>query len=365
MNRSLLAGLGVAPPADLVLDLGSTHPSSHGALQLALELDGDVVVRADPHVGLLHRGVEKLFEVRDYRQVLALADRHDWTSAFANELGIALAVERLMGLQAPERAVWLRTLLAELTRVASGLAFLSASLPGLAGAAERDALQGLLEEATGGRLHLMANRVGGLAADVPAGWPDRAARVLDRLDAALPGLAALLEESLGATRGLGVLPASAALAYGCSGAVARASGVDVDVRRDDPYLAYAELAVPVVLGEAGDVLDRFRGLLAGVRGALGLARDCLQRLPGGPVDVRLPKSVRPPEGSTYAWTEGPLGASGYWLVSRGGTTPWRLAMRTPSFNHVSALPALLPGVRLPDLPVVLASLFFVLGDVDK
>jgi NADH-quinone oxidoreductase subunit D len=164
---------------------------------------------------------------------------------------------------------------------------------------------------------------------------------------------------------VGVLALADVLSYGVSGPVARASGLDVDLRRDDPYLAYADLPVPVVTATAGDVPARFGCLLGQVAGALDLVDACLDALPPGPVDVRLPKSVRPPEGSTYCWTENPLGAMGYYLVSRGGTTPWRLAMRTASFNNVSVLPVLLPGVRLRDLPVVLASLFFVLGDVDK
>ncbi|MEZ2040345.1 hypothetical protein, partial [Acinetobacter baumannii] len=271
-----------------------------------------VVVQAEPLVGLLHRGAEKLFAVRDYRQVLVLANRHDWLSAFSNELGIALAVERMMGLDVPERAVWLRTLLAELNRVLNHLVFLGASLPGTAGAPEREAVQAVMEEATGGRLHYMANRIGGLLQDVPAGWTGRVRAAVQRGRAALPALSAGLDEALGATAGVGVLSAADVLSYGVSGPVARASGVDVDLRRDDPYLAYGELDVPVVLSEAGDVLSRFRCVLGQVGVSLDLADTCLDRLPAGPVDVRLPKSVRAPEGSTYCWTENPLGAMGYY-----------------------------------------------------
>ena len=365
MTRELVVGVGGASGADLVLDLGAAHPSTHGALRVALEIDGEVVVRADPVVGLLHRGAEKLFEVRDYRQVLVLANRHDWLSAFSNELGIALAVERMMGLQVPERAVWLRTLLAELNRVLSHLMFLGGSLPGFPAFAEREAVQAVMEEATGGRLHYMANRIGGLLQDVPAGWTARVRVAVSGVRAALPGLGVAVDDGLGRTAGVGVLAAATCLSYGVTGPVARASGIDVDLRRDDPYLAYGLLDVPVVLREGGDVLSRFACLLEQVAVSLDLVDACLDRLPGGPIDVRLPKSVRAPEGATYAWTENPLGAMGYYLVSRGQPTPWRLAMRTASFNHVSVLPELLPGVLLRDLPVVLASLFFVIGDVDK
>ena len=187
----------------------------------------------------------------------------------------------------------------------------------------------------------------------------------------LPDLDAAVREHLAPrAEGVGVLDPAAVLSYGVSGVVARASGVDVDLRRDDPYLAYPELgfgepALPVVLGRRGDARERFRCLLEQVPVSLDLVEACLRDLPGGPVDVRLPKTVRAPEGSVYRWTENPVGAMGYYLVSRGERTPWRLAMRTASFNNVSALPHLLPGVRLPDLVTVLSSLFFVIGDIDK
>ena len=365
VTRELLAGVGVASAADLVLDLGASHPSTHGALRVALVLDGDVITAAEPVVGLLHRGAEKLFEVRDYRQALVLANRHDWLSAFSNELGIAIAVERMMGLEVPDRAQWLRTLLAELNRVLSHLMFLGASLPGFPCFAEREGVQTVLEEATGGRMHYMANRVGGLLQDVPAGWTGRVRAAVDAVRRVWPALASTLGSSLGRTAGVGVLAATDVLSYGVTGPVARASGVDVDLRRDDPYLMYDALDVPVVTGVDGDVLTRFRCLLDQVAVSLDLSDSCLDRLPPGPVNVRLPKSVRAPEGATYCWTENPLGAMGYYLVSRGATTPWRLAMRTASFNNISVLPVMLPGVRLADLPIVLASMFFVIGDVDK
>ena len=365
VTRELLAGVGVASAADLVLDLGASHPSTHGALRVALVLDGDVITAAEPVVGLLHRGAEKLFEVRDYRQALVLANRHDWLSAFSNELGIAIAVERMMGLEVPDRAQWLRTLLAELNRVLSHLMFLGASLPGFPCFAEREGVQTVLEEATGGRMHYMANRVGGLLQDVPAGWTGRVRAAVDAVRRVLPALASTLGSSLGRTAGVGVLAAGDVLSYGVTGPVARASGVDVDLRRDDPYLMYDALDMPVVTGVDGDVLTRFRCLLDQVAVSLDLSDSCLDRLPPGAVNVRLPKSVRAPEGATYCWTENPLGAMGYYLVSRGATTPWRLAMRTASFNNISVLPVMLPGVRLADLPIVLASMFFVIGDVDK
>lgn len=371
-----VVGIGVLDPtsADVVLELGDQHPSSHGALRLALTLDGDRVVTAEPIVGYMHRGAEKLFEVRDYRQLVMLANRHDWLSAFSNELGIVLACERMLGMEVPTRATWLRTLLAELNRLTNGLLFLGA-FPVSHGELEplraahraREAVVRVVEEATGGRLHVVANRVGGLLMDVPAGWTSRVASCLDLVRHELDLLDAALASDAFRTRtlGVGVLDPQVVSAYGVTGPAARASGVDVDLRRDDPYLAYPELDLCVVTRTAGDAHARFEVLAEQLRVSVDLVAQCLPRLPSGPVSLPLPKSLRVPVGTTWSWTENPLGAMGYYLVSRGQKTPWRLAMRTPSFNNVSALPALLPGVAVADLTTVLASLFFVIGDLDK
>lgn len=360
-----LVAVGAAAHATgaTVLALGPHHPSAHGVLQVALTVEDDVVVTADPVVGFLHRGAEKLFEVRDYRQLVMLANRHDWLSAFSSELGICLAVERMLGMQVPDRATWLRTLLAELNRVLNHLAFLGASDAGAQlGLREREALQHVMEEATGGRVHYQFNRIGGLAADVPAGWTDRVRAALEGVRGLLPTLAASVDEI---PRDAGLLDRDVALAHGVSGAVARGSGLDLDLRRDEPYLAYGSLDVPVTVRTEGDAHARFVCVLAQVSSAVDLAHACLDRLPPGQIALRLPKTVKAPEGSTYAWTENPLGIQGYYLVSRGDRTPWRLAMRTASFNNVSALGSALPGTRLSDLVTVLASFFFVIGDIDK
>jgi NADH-quinone oxidoreductase subunit D len=376
VRRELRAGVGPSAlvEADLVLDLGPQHPTTHGGLQLALVLEDDVVVRAEPVVGFQHRGAEKLFEVRDYRQVLVLANRHDWLSAFGNELGIALAVERMLGLELPPRAAWLRTLMAELNRVAASLLFvgglrLDGDPAAVHGLREREAVLAVLEEHTGGRVHFMANQVGGLKQEVPAGWPARVRDVVAELRTALPALHDLVEGA-GHLRDVGVLAPEHAVSHGASGPVARASGVDLDLRRDDPYLAYGPLRfgseeLPVVLGTAGDSWSRVDCLVRQLAVSLDVVEACLDGLPGGPVNVRLPKTVRAPEGETYAWTENPLGAQGYYLVSRGSVTPYRLAMRTASSAHASLLPAVLPGTHLRDVASVLGTLFLVAGDIDK
>lgn len=375
-TRTFSLGAAAEGTADVVLDISPQHPSAHGGLKLAVTLDGDRIRTAEPLVGFMHRGAEKLFEVRDYRQIIMLAGRHDWLSSFASELGVVLAVERMLGMDVPPRAVWLRTLLAELNRVLNHLMFLAggaletgAAPAAVAGFHGREVLQDLMEQATGGRVHFMFNRVGGVANDVPRGWPKACAAVVAQVRALvraeLDPLVRTDEEFGARTRGLGVLRVDDVPAYGVSGPVARASGFDLDLRRDDPYLAYPELELRVVLGAAGDAHERFRCLLEQIHVSLDLAEQCLERLPRGPVAVKLPKTVRAPEGHTYVWTENPPGAMGYLLVSRGQPTPWRLAMRTASFNNVSALPAVLPGTRVADLVTVLTSMFFVTGDIDR
>src|SRR5215207_11492854 len=256
------SGAGELATTDMVLNIGPQHPSTHGVLRLRLTLDGEVIKGCEPIIGYMHRGAEKLFEVRDYRQILVLANRHDWLSAFANELGVVLAVERLMGMEVPERAVWLRTALAELNRVLNHLMFLGsypleigAITPVFYAFRERETLQAVMEELSGGRMHYMFNRVGGLKEDVPAGWTTRAQRAIEQVRKRLPDLDNLIlgnEIFRARTRGVGVLPPELVRAYGVSGPIARASGLDMDLRRDEPYLAYGELDVPVVTRTEGD-----------------------------------------------------------------------------------------------------------------
>jgi len=369
-------GAGLAT-SDMVLNIGPQHPSTHGVLRLKLVLDGELVISAEPIIGYMHRGAEKLFEVRDYRQIIVLANRHDWLSSFANELGVVLAVERLMGMEVPERAVWLRTALAEMNRVLSHLVFLGsypleigAITPVFYAFRERETLQAVMEEASGGRMHYMFNRVGGLKEEVPAGWTRRAREAIGLVRRRMPDLDNLIRNNdifLARTKGIGVLSADSAAAFGASGPVGRASGLDFDVRRDDPYLAYGELSFPVITRTTGDCHARFACMLDQVYVSLDLAEQCLNRVDQirGPVNVRLPKVVKAPEGHTYAWTENPLGVNGYYLVSRGEKTPWRLKLRTASYANVQALSTLLPGCLVPDLIAILGSMLFVVGDVDK
>lgn len=363
---------------DMILNIGPQHPSTHGVLRLRLTLDGERISSCEPIIGYMHRGAEKLFEVRDYRQIIMLANRHDWLSGFANELGVVLAAERLLGMETPVRAVWARTLLAELNRVLSHLMFLG-SYPLELGAitpifyafTERERLQAVMEEISGGRMHYMFNRVGGLKEDLPYGWLERVTGALAEVSRRLPDIDDLIlgnEIFLARTRGVGVLTRDQIMQYGVSGPIARASGVDFDLRRDQPYLAYPELPVTVVTRTAGDCHARFEVLFEQLKVSLDLAARCVERLrelPPGPINQRLPKVLKVPEGQTYAWTENPLGVNGYYLVSTGDRTPWRLKLRSASYNNIQVLREMLPGHLVADMVAILGSMFFVVGDIDK
>lgn len=384
-GRELTVGVGAGElaTADMVLNIGPQHPATHGVLRLKIVVDGEQIRSAEPIVGYMHRGAEKLFEVRDYRQIIVLANRHDWLSAFANELGVVLAAEQMLGMEVPERAVWARTLLAELNRVLNHLMFLGsyplelgAITPVFYAFREREELQAVMEEISGGRMHYMFNRVGGLKEDLPAGWLGRVVHTVGAVRRRMPDLEGVVigNEILRArTRGVGVLPRALAAEYGVSGPIGRASGLDVDLRRDEPYLGYRELFAPggpgrVVTRTAGDCLARLEVLLEQVHVSLDLALYCVERLrslPPGPVNVRLPKVLKVPEGHAYRWTENPLGINGYYLVSKADKVPWRLKLRSASFNNVQVLSRILPGCLVSDMVAILGSTFFVVGDVDK
>ncbi|NEA28291.1 NADH-quinone oxidoreductase subunit D [Actinomadura bangladeshensis] len=382
MTTERIVGIGAGAKElateDMTLNIGPQHPSTHGVLRLRLTLDGERISAAEPIVGYMHRGAEKLFEVRDFRQIIVLANRHDWLSAFSSELGVVLAVERMLGMEVPVRAVWMRTLLAELNRILNHLMFLG-SYPLEVGAItpifyafrEREALQRVMEEISGGRMHYMFNRVGGLKDELPAGWTARARTAVSEVRSRMGDIDDIImgnEIFRARTRGVGVLTQEQILQYGVSGPIARASGLDFDLRRDEPYLAYGDLDVRVVTRTEGDCLARFECLLDQVHASLDLADACLERLaelPPGPINQRLPKVLKVPEGHTYAWTENPLGINGYYLVSRGEKTPWRMKLRSASFNNIQVLTELLPGNLVADMIAILGSMFFVVGDIDK
>jgi NADH-quinone oxidoreductase subunit D len=370
----------VAPPGtlrteEMILNIGPQHPSTHGVLRVVLELDGEVITHAEPVIGYMHRGAEKLAEHRDARQTLVLMNRHDWLSAFNNELGWTIAVERLAGIEVPERAQWIRTMMAEWNRILNHLMFtgsypleLGAMTPIFYAFREREMIQDLMESCTGARMHHSYARVGGLKDDLPAGFLKRSARVLADTRKRIKEFEALImgnEIIFARTRGVGVLPPDTAIAYGCSGPVLHASGVPMDPRRDQPYEKYGEVEFEVPVAKDGDCYDRLWVLVERMKQSCNIIEQCMDRLPPGPFRApKLPKTVKY-DGEVYVRTENPLGLMSYYLVGDGGKRPYRLKMRTPSFSNVAVLPALLPGTLVPDLVAILGSIFFVVGDVDR
>jgi NADH-quinone oxidoreductase subunit D len=360
---------------EMNLNIGPQHPATHGVLRVVLDLDGERIARAEPVIGYMHRGFEKLAEHRDYRQIIALVNRHDWLSAFCNEIGVALAVETMMELEVPERAQWIRTLLCEWNRIMNHLMFvgsfgleLGALTPVFYAFREREEIQHLMESATGGRLHFTFCRVGGLKDDLPLGFLKASEQLVPVIRQRAQDYRDLLlgnEIFQARTSGVGKLPAEVALDYGVSGPALHATGVAEDARVTEPYAKYGDVDVRVPTGETGDSYDRFRVLLDRIDASLDIVAQCLDNMPSGPVNVKLPKQVKAPEGAVYVRTENPLGQGGYYLVSDGKKYPWRLKMRTPSFSNISMLPYLLEGELLPNMIAILGSVYFVVGDIDR
>jgi NADH-quinone oxidoreductase subunit D len=324
----------------------------------------------------MHRGFDKLSEARDYRQIIALSNRHDWLSAFGNEVGVALAAERLMELEVPARATWIRMLMCEWNRVLNHLMFigsfgleLGAMTPIFYAFREREEIQNLMEMATGARLHYTYCRVGGLKEDLPKGFIQRSASLVKIIRSRMADYEGLLlgnEIFKKRTVGIGRLDPQVALEYGVTGPILQATGVAEDARKTEPYLFYDQVDFDVPVGANGDSYDRFHVLYLRVLESLKIIEQIHGKIPAGPVmPGKMPKNLKPPAGWTYVRTENSLGETGYYVVSRGGTEPWRLKMRTPSFHNVSMIPELLRGVLLPDLISVLGSVFFVVGDVDR
>lgn len=368
----VLVAIGAARhvPADLYLDLGELHPTGHGAMQLALTVDDGIITAADPRIGFLHRSAEKLFEARDYRQLMMLANRHDWVSAFSSELSIALVLEDAMGILTPERATWSRMLLAEMNRVTANLIMLGASSPRFAHLlASRETLLELLEQLTGSRIHPMFNRIGGIATACDPQWLDSLFSTSQYLQLALADLPNQIVQEFAPLTDIGVITSQAIATYGLSGTMAWASGAENDLRVSAPYLAYQDVQMLLPkTHSAGDIPTRFvliaEQLIASLQ-IMDAAIDWLKIAGAGPTSVQLPKVVRAPELTTYGAIEGPLGRMGVLLDSVGDKTPWRLKLRTPSFATIQSFESILIGVPLVALVPMLQSCTFMVGDADR
>ncbi len=360
----------------MTLNIGPQHPATHGTLRIIVRLDGEQVVWADPSAGYMHRGYEKLTEVRTFPQVTSLINRIDWLGSFANEVPFILAAEKLMGVEAPPRAQWIRTILFELSRIANVSLFLGdlgvqlgAITPVFMAFRDREYVLNLIESATGGRFHPNFDRIGGLKDDLPKGWILETRQVMKKLRNFCDEIENLLFGNAIfqiRTRGIGIIPKEVALQYGLSGANLRASGVDWDLRRDQKIpLAYDKIDFKVWTHPDGDSFARCWIRLQETREATLIVDKLLDGLPAGPVMAKVPRIIKVPEGEAYVSTENPLGEMGYYVVSQGDLGPFRVKIRTASFNNISIVPWVLRGVFVPDVITILASLYFILGDIDK
>jgi NADH-quinone oxidoreductase subunit D len=359
----------------MTLNIGPQHPATHGTLRIIVRLDGEQVVWAEPSAGYMHRGYEKLTEVRTFPQVTTLINRIDWLSSFANEVPFISAAEQLMEIEAPPRAQYIRTVLTELSRAATFLLFLGemalqvgALTPPFYGFRDRELILNLIEAVTGGRFHPNFNRIGGLKDDLPWGWINECRTAMRKVLESCDDFEDLVlgnEIFEARTRGIGIIPAEVGAGYGVSGANLRASGVDWDLRRDRPYLVYPELDFQVWTHADGDSYARYWVRLQETREAALMVLQMLERIPDGPVMAKVPRIIKVPEGEVWVETENPLGQMGYYVISKGSIGPFRVKIRSASFSNVSLLPWLLKGVYVPDVITILGSLYFILGDIDR
>jgi NADH-quinone oxidoreductase subunit D len=361
---------------ELVINMGPQHPSTHGVLRLVLRLDGERVVGTDVVIGYLHRGIEKLCEHRDYAQIVLITDRMDYVAAATNNLGYVETVEKLMSIEVPPRAKYVRTILAELQRIASHCLWLAthaidigAMTVFLYAFRERELVLDLFEEYCGARLTYNAMRVGGLPLDIPPGWDRKVLEFCSILETKLVEYEDLLTHNRiwrERTRGVGVITGDDAVAIGLSGPPLRGSGIMRDVRKDEPYAAYADFEFDVPLGVTGDTYDRYLIRIEEFYQSVRIIRQALEGLPEGPIIGKVPRLIKPPAGETYHAIESPKGELGYFIASDGkSNTPYRFRVRPPSFCNLQALPQLVKGHLLADVVALIGSIDIVLGEVDR
>jgi len=359
-----------------ILNIGPQHPSTHGVFRMMVTLDGETIVDVDLVLGYLHRGVEKLAEGRTYLQSLPLTDRMDYICSMSNNLAYCTAVEALAGITVPERAEYIRVIMAELTRVVNHIVCIGFYLndlgayftPVLYCLREREKILDLFEAASGSRMTCNYIRFGGVAQDLPEGWLDQCRKLMAGFPAFIDELEELLSTNeifLARGRGIGVLPPDMAVNAGVTGPNLRASGVAYDVRKAHPYSIYDrfDFAVPTLRG--CDCYDRYMLRILEIRQSLRILEQALKDIPAGEVQSKVPKALRPPEGDVYHAIEGPKGEFGFYLVSDGSVSPYRWHVRSATFINLTVLPYLCRGHKLADLIAILGSLDNVMGEVDR
>lgn len=363
---------------DMNINMGPQHPSTHGVFRMVLTVDGEVVKNVIPYIGYLHRGAEKLSEALDYRGSLGFQDRTDYLAAFNNEWVHVNATERLSGIEAPERAEYVRLILSELNRVLSHLMFAGAfgTDLGFFGTAftwafkERETIQDFFEAVTGDRMMYNYFRVGGLAWEVHETFVEDCRWLLKQTEAGINDLDALMSRNeilIARCRDVGVLSAADALNHGVTGPMLRASGVPHDLRVDEPYSIYDRFDWEIPVGEHGDVYDRFLLRMEEMRQSLRIVEQALDQIPtDGPIMAEgIPARLRPAPAEIYQRQEGPRGEYGIYMVSDGTDKPWRMKVRSPCFHNLSALKQLTVGSYIADAVIILGSVDIVLGEVDR
>ncbi|HLC16310.1 MAG TPA: NADH dehydrogenase (quinone) subunit D [Thermodesulfovibrionia bacterium] len=386
---------------ELTINMGPQHPATHGVLRLVLTLDGEIVVKCTPHVGYLHRGTEKLAEHRTYLQTITLTDRLDYIAAMSNNIGYCVAVEQLFGIKVPERAEYIRTILAEMTRISSHLLWLATHALDIGAMTvflycfrEREWLLDLFEQICGARLTVSFTRIGGIRNDLPEGWTESLKKFTEDFPSRIEEYETLLKQNriwLKRTKGIGQISAQEGINLGLSGPTLRGSGVAYDVRKFMPYGVYDQVQWDIPVGKNGDVYDRYRVRMEELHQSNRIIKQCLEQIPDGPIMADSPKFTLPakdkifsdmehlihhfvlitkgpmglPKGDIYSATEVPKGELGFYIVSDGSGKPYRLRIRTPSFVHTAALPRMCEGGYVADVVANIGSIDIVLGEVDR
>jgi len=384
----------------MILNMGPQHPSTHGVLRVLLEIDGETVVRMMPDIGFLHTGIEKTCEAKFYQQVVPLTDRIDYLCPMTNNLCYVLAVEKLLGLEIPPRAQWIRVMMNELTRINSHLVWLGTHAMDIGAMTvflycfrEREEILRLFEAISGQRMMTSYFRIGGIALEPPLGFFDRLRNFADRFPARVDEYEGLLTGNpiwKMRTQGVAKISAEDAIALGASGPTLRGSGVDIDLRRDAPYTGYENFKFKVPLGKEGDVFDRYMCRVQELRESIGIVKQALDGLPSGPVKANAPKVVLPdrekmktemesliyhfkiitegfqvPEGEVYQAVESPRGEMGYYVVSDGSSKPYRVHMRSACLANMQTLPTMCEGKLIADVVAAIGSIDIVLGEIDR
>jgi NADH-quinone oxidoreductase subunit D len=385
----------------MVLNMGPQHPSTHGVLRVVLELNGEIVVKARPVIGYLHTGIEKNMEAKTYSQALTMTDRIDYLAPLSNNLCYCLAVEKILGLEIPKRAQYIRVLLTELTRIASHLVWLGTHAIDLGAMSvflytfrEREEIMKIFEYVSGQRMMTSYFRIGGLALEPPPNWLDQVRRVIDALPAHIDEYEGLLTNNriwLGRTKGVGFMSAEDAIAMGASGPLLRASGVAYDVRKAFPYSSYEEFDFEIQTQTAGDCFARYQVRVAEIRESIKIVRQAMEKVPAeGPIRAVAPGIVppsreemkasiegliyhfkiftegfAPPPGEVYQAIESPRGELGFFVASDGSSHPYRVKVRAPSFINLQTLPKLCEGRLIADVVACIGTTDIVLGEVDR